>query len=357
MTTEQFANNATSTLNGTISSSVTALVVASVALFPTSPQFRIIIDSEIMLVTGIAGTTFTVTRGVENTTQASHTTGAAVSMILTSGALSQFKTDTLAAAPAITTISDAVGNLPAPSVSGRIFIPTDRTFSVYRDNGSSWLRDAPENFPTYLFTSPPPVASNWTQIYGVTGAVPTDIPGGVTFSRGASDGVGVWGKTLASPGGTHLVSMFVRQQTLLNQFVLSPTGVSGQTDVTNMCIILANATKYVMVGNLQVDTSNTTYRLIQQRFLVDNSLDTSIGSGGNINYLWPTDTTATPFGDAWWKISFNNTNATILRASPGGLYYSFASFTHGLGAISKVGFEVQAHLGVSSCTLLDYVET
>lgn len=91
--TEQFANNATTTLNGSITSTATSLVVTLASSFPTSPQFRIIIDSEIMLVTAVSGTTFTVSRGVENTTQASHSNLATVSMILTSGALDQLRSD------------------------------------------------------------------------------------------------------------------------------------------------------------------------------------------------------------------------------------------------------------------------
>ena len=97
MTTEQFANNATTTLNGTITSSATTLIASSTTSFPATPQFRIIIDSEIMLVTGVSGgtsnTTYTVSRGVENTTQASHTNGATISMILTAAAMNQAKVD------------------------------------------------------------------------------------------------------------------------------------------------------------------------------------------------------------------------------------------------------------------------
>lgn len=87
MTTEQFANNASSTLNGAINSSVTSLVVTSATKFSSAPQFRILIDSEYMLVTAVAGTTFTITRGIEGSTAASHSNGATVSQILTAGSL------------------------------------------------------------------------------------------------------------------------------------------------------------------------------------------------------------------------------------------------------------------------------
>jgi len=89
MPTEQFANNATTTLNGAISStSATSITVASASAFPSVAQFRILIESEIMLVTAGAGsTTWTVTRGIEGTTAATHADGATVRQILTAGAL------------------------------------------------------------------------------------------------------------------------------------------------------------------------------------------------------------------------------------------------------------------------------
>lgn len=93
--TEQFSNNATTTINqiGGIGTSDTTVTVTSASLFPASPQFRIIIDSEIMLVTTVVGTLFTISRGVENTVVASHTNGATVAQILTAGAVQQLKLD------------------------------------------------------------------------------------------------------------------------------------------------------------------------------------------------------------------------------------------------------------------------
>jgi hypothetical protein len=87
MPVEQFVNNAQTTLNGAINNSVTSLVVTSATGFPTVGNFRLLIDSEIMLVTAVSGTTFTITRGIEGTTAASHSSGAPVTHILTADAL------------------------------------------------------------------------------------------------------------------------------------------------------------------------------------------------------------------------------------------------------------------------------
>ena len=139
--TEQFANNATTTLNGSITNVQTSLVVSSATTFPTSPQFRIIIDSEIMLVTGVSGTTFTVTRGIENTTAAAHNSGATVSMILTAGALDQLRSDllpietighrlTVSSGTPITT-SDVTG-------AGTIYLTPFRSSRIPLFNGTVW---------------------------------------------------------------------------------------------------------------------------------------------------------------------------------------------------------------------------
>jgi hypothetical protein len=85
-------NNGNTTLNGTITSGATSLVVSSATPLPTAGDFRILIDTEIMLVTAVSGTTLTVTRGIEGTTAAAHTTGAIVACILTAAALSRLRT-------------------------------------------------------------------------------------------------------------------------------------------------------------------------------------------------------------------------------------------------------------------------
>ncbi|WP_337187587.1 hypothetical protein [Phenylobacterium sp.] len=82
---EQFANLAQTTLNGSINNSVTSLTVASASGFPATGNFRIIVDSEIMLVTAVSGANFTVTRGYESSTAASHASGVNVTLIITAG--------------------------------------------------------------------------------------------------------------------------------------------------------------------------------------------------------------------------------------------------------------------------------
>lgn len=88
--TERFANNASTTLNGSINNSTTTVVVSSAVGFPTSGNFRILVDSELMLVTAVSGNTFTVTRAIESTGAASHTSGVNITHIITAGGLGQY---------------------------------------------------------------------------------------------------------------------------------------------------------------------------------------------------------------------------------------------------------------------------
>jgi hypothetical protein len=93
MATEKFSNDPVTILNGAISSSSLSVIVVDASTFPHSPQFRIKIDAEVLLVTAVSGNTFTVTRGAEGTIAVSHLDGAAVTHILTAGALEQLKLD------------------------------------------------------------------------------------------------------------------------------------------------------------------------------------------------------------------------------------------------------------------------
>jgi hypothetical protein len=71
-------NFAETTLAAAITdTSGTSITVTSEASFPAAP-FIISIDTECLLVTVVSGTTWTVTRGYESSTAATHTNGTAI---------------------------------------------------------------------------------------------------------------------------------------------------------------------------------------------------------------------------------------------------------------------------------------
>lgn len=88
MPIEQLANDAATTLAAGIAETDTTLVVSSRVGFPDRAVFRIRVDDELILVTGGASTdSWTVQRGIEGTTPASHGNGAEVTHVLTAGSL------------------------------------------------------------------------------------------------------------------------------------------------------------------------------------------------------------------------------------------------------------------------------
>lgn len=126
MATEKLNNNAQTTLNGGVNNSTTTVAVTSAAAFPTTGNFRILVDSELMLVTSVTGANFTVTRGIEGTTAVLHADLAVCSLVITAASLTL-----------LTALADTNANRPAAGVAGRLFFPTDGGF-LWRDSGSVW---------------------------------------------------------------------------------------------------------------------------------------------------------------------------------------------------------------------------
>lgn len=166
MATEKLANNAGSTLASSISNSATSLSVASAAGFPTSGNFRILIESEILLVTAVSGTTFTVTRGQEGTSAASHSSGVDVDHILTKGALNQLRGDAV--------ITGNWSSRPSNEIDGRIYLANDGPH-LSKEENSSWKTFGP------IYKSSPIVSSDWflPAPYAYDAAVSVNHSGGV----------------------------------------------------------------------------------------------------------------------------------------------------------------------------------
>lgn len=131
---EKYTNNGASTLNGGINNSTTTVIVTSAASFPTTGNFRILIDSEIMLVTAVSTNTFTVTRAHENTSAASHSDLAVVTHIFTAGAIDAIRSDQIQVG--------AYGSRPSAGKAGNVYIANDGPY-LSHDNGSVWSQYGP----------------------------------------------------------------------------------------------------------------------------------------------------------------------------------------------------------------------
>jgi hypothetical protein len=129
----RYANNATTTLNGAINSSVTTIVVTSALGFPNPGPFRILIDNEQIQVTAGYGTTsWTVARGVDGTAAASHLTLAPVTNNITAFDYNQYRQEfNVLAYGAIgdgvadesTAFQNAINDAHALTPGGHIYLP------------------------------------------------------------------------------------------------------------------------------------------------------------------------------------------------------------------------------------------
>lgn len=127
---ELYTNDPGTTLNGTITSGVTSLTVTSATGFPGSGTFRIRIDDEIMIVTAVSSNVFTVTRGAEGTSAASHTSGATINHLLTAGALDAIRAEICK--------TGLAASRPAGGKAGDLYISTDtKVLSIY--DGAAWV--------------------------------------------------------------------------------------------------------------------------------------------------------------------------------------------------------------------------
>jgi len=149
MAVEQFSNAPQTTITEDLTDVETDVDVASAAGFPAAAQYRILIESELMLVTAGAGTTtWTVARGAEGTTNVAHSSGATVTHILTAGAIAQMRADDVPTA--------AFAGIPAAAIQGRIFLPSDG-FALLRDTGAAWVPWG----PIFPVATPPTTGWSW----------------------------------------------------------------------------------------------------------------------------------------------------------------------------------------------------
>lgn len=154
MAFELLQNGASATtLSSSVNDSATTISVASSAAFPATGNFRVRIDDEILLVTAVSGTTWTVTRGQENTSAASHANAAAVDYVLTKGAFSALRSEIYR--------QGVSASRPSSPRTGAMYANFDG-YTIDRYNGSAW-----ETFGPVTPIVPPPTnfgsGYSWSQ--------------------------------------------------------------------------------------------------------------------------------------------------------------------------------------------------
>lgn len=145
LTQERPSMTIATTLTADPGSSGTTLAITSAARFPTTQNYKVRVENEIMLVTGGAGTTsWTVIRGIDGTTAATHASGVTVSVVAAAqyvipvsnrsvsycGAVASWRTLGNAASPQnLFTIENAAGSNVIVGVS-RLTVEMDATAAL-----------------------------------------------------------------------------------------------------------------------------------------------------------------------------------------------------------------------------------
>jgi hypothetical protein len=186
MATILFANNAASTLSANITSGATTLSVANATAFPnpSAGQYFLItmipassgVPGEIMQVTGVSGTTFTVVRGQEGTTPTAYSAGDAVANQLTAGSLENFQQTGVSSPNRIVTTSGAFTLL---STDNNGSVGLNRTTSVATSSAT-----LPSGVTAPFRVTVVDLASNFNGF-----PVTISYPGGQTGPNGATTAV------------------------------------------------------------------------------------------------------------------------------------------------------------------------
>jgi hypothetical protein len=170
MPTEQLANGQVfTTLTAGVGENDTTIHVSSAAGFPSSGQYRVRVDDELMLVTAGAGTTtWTVTRGIENSHPLFHLSGATLLFTITAGSM-QIRLGGLLYQVGL------IANRPASADEGSWYRNTDAPYdSLY--TGGAWQHYGPRSV-----LKPLPVSGGapvgFTQIGSLTGATSSTAGG------------------------------------------------------------------------------------------------------------------------------------------------------------------------------------
>jgi hypothetical protein len=93
MRREELVNNAQTTLDGAATDTGTTLTVTDGSVFPSTGDFRLLIENELVLCTARSGDTLTVVRAQEGTANVSHASGIRVYQLLTHGDLASYLRD------------------------------------------------------------------------------------------------------------------------------------------------------------------------------------------------------------------------------------------------------------------------
>lgn len=323
---EQFKNLASTTLSAGIDDDDLSFDVASAMGF-TGGDFRILIDSEIMKVTGVSGTTFTVVRAQEGTQAASHTSTTPVYHVLTAGALDAHDQNDLAA-------YDTYANRPAAGTPGRIFLPSDGLF-IERDNGAAWEKFGP------IWPMTPPVAADFPTWLNQNAATFLDNKGAPYFYCPNNSTALIRARLKAYPAAPFTVETAF----LVHAWPYS----AGSHVVCGLGIRDSTSGKLQCYG----PGGSTSYSIYMQGYSYASATSSATSITG-----WPSSPHCTDTPLCWLKYSDNGTNRVISTSVNGYTWTQLISLSYtDYLTPNQIGFITQAYSGYAGNPLYRYIDT
>lgn len=228
---DRFANSAQTTLNmvSGLAIGATTMTVTSALAFPNPGPYRVLIDNEIIDVTGGYGTTtWNILKGREGTSDSSHTNGATVTQMVSAFELNSFRQEFNVFAYGAkgdgstddsTPFQQAINDAHAQTVGGVVFLPT---FSY--NIASALTTYSNVVFVTYGATITGVGASS------VTPVIKWSLTGGLTLpgSISGTNGLTVSGGLTISSGGLTITG----GGSITGNLTITPSQTSGQTGLT-----------------------------------------------------------------------------------------------------------------------------
>lgn len=242
---EIFQNNTSDTLSASCTSGATTITVTTGSKFPSSGDFHVLVDTEIMLVTGRSTNTLTVTRGQEGTTAAAHSNAAVIALILTAASIKAYLRDNVPGADGSKPAMRLVDSTGAPLTSSDFTTINLDTSTITDQDGGIVLKKpgnavVGENVTvlTRAYIAPA------TLIAGLRLCLPRDRSSGFPLGLvGARDSSGkmVFNHVL-NDGGTHYQAARYNSPTSQNSLVFASQSLVMPSDVTWFKVEDDNAT-------------------------------------------------------------------------------------------------------------------
>ena len=236
---EKLVNNALGTLSANLngSSDPATLTLTSTATtlgFPSSGNFRVLIDGEILLATAVSGSSLTVSRAQEGTSIAAHSAGALVAAVLTGGSIGTYVTENAMAS--LTLVNNATTFLSTANVT---LTPASSTLTLTAASSLTLTAASSSTVPLTVKGAPSQSAhlQDWKDS-GNTVKASVSASGNITGNLFAGNGLDVGGGNITVEGTSKLdnispaVNSVVQFGAPLGLFVHdfsggNPSGVSG----------------------------------------------------------------------------------------------------------------------------------